>query len=78
MNRQTDTDQGQAVSNRSLRPPSFTDQMMWIAIRGHILAIASALHDIPERTPLIIAVRAALLGIAKAIALRWGIKDRTN
>ena len=77
MTRQPDSSR-QAIQNHSMRPPAFTDQMMWVVIRQHVLGFAKALHDIPERTPLIIAARASLLGIAKAIALRWDIRDRTD
>ena len=73
-----DHDHRPGVSNHSLRPPAFTDKMMWVAIRSHLLAVASAMELTAVKTPLVIAARAALLGIAKAIELRWDLKERRS
>lgn len=72
----TDRDPGPSLAPHSQRPPAFSDRMMWVAIRAHLLAIDTAIDTVGIKTPLLIALRAALRGIAKAIELRWDIKKR--
>jgi hypothetical protein len=56
------------------RQPVFTDREMWVAIRGYILGLVKAIDLYANGGPLVMATRAALLGISKAIELRWNLK----
>lgn len=67
------------LPNHSRQPPAYTDREMWIAIRSGILGVVGAIDTFADKGPLTMAVRAALIRISTAIALRWGLKqNKTN